>query len=376
MLKRRGKSGVYHTRFTAPDGSRISRSTETTDRKQAQEFERKLKAEIWRVQKLGAIPRHSWQEAVLRFFKECEQKNLRKTSVDRYMAALKWVDAHLVRVGLSPRSYLDEFTTEKLADLRSIRMETTKSVFTTNRTLSFVRALLRAAASKEWRWLATAPEIKMPKEPKTRTTHLTPSQAASLIRELPVHLVRMMRLSVATGLRDQNVTRLRWSWVDLDHRMIVLSGEVMKNREPFGVSLNEEAVSVLRECQGEHSEFVFCYAYRRKDGRRLNPRPVLRPNNTAWKAALKRAGIQGFRWHDLRHTWASWHAMSGTSTQALMELGSWSTLDQVKRYAHLSPGHLVTSANAIGPQLRLVVDNTGANLAQADEAPAKIAASS
>lgn len=362
MLITRGKGGVYHVRFTAPDGRRISRSTGTTDRKQAQEFERRLKTEIWRVQKLGALPRKTWQEACIRFFDE-RKHTLRETSALRYKTALRWLDANLHRAGLSTRSYLDEYTADAIATLRAVRMETTASICTANRTFAFLRALLRAAV--EWCWLESAPKIKLPKEPRNRVRWLTQDEASRLMRELPVHLVRMMRFAVSTGLRDQNVTRLRWQWVDIDRRALVLPPEVMKNRQPFGLPLNDEAMAVLSECRGEHSEFVFCYTRKRKDGARLKPRPVLRPNNTAWKAALKRAGITGFRWHDLRHTWASWHAMAGTRPQDLKELGAWSSLSQVERYAHLSPDHLAQSAGAIGPKLKLVVDNTGANLAQA-----------
>lgn len=372
MLTRRGKNGFYHTRFTAPDGSRVQRSTETADRRQAQEFERRLKTEIWRVQKLGAVPRHLWQEAVLRFFEE-RQQTLRETSVTRYKAALRWLDANLHHAGLSARSSLDEFTTERITKLRAVRMETTTSVCTTNRTMSFLRALLRTA--EKWKWLEKAPVVAMPREPRNRVRSLSPTEATRLLQELPTHLVRMMRLSVATGLREQNVTRLRWDWVDLDRRMIVLPGEAMKNGNPHGIPLNDEAMAVLQECAGEHAQFVFCYAPRRRDGDRSTARPISRPNNTAWKAALKRAGIVGFRWHDLRHTWASWHTMAGTRPQALMELGAWSSLDQVRRYSHLSPDHLMESAAAIGPKLRLVVDNTGANLVQAASEPRKTAVS-
>lgn len=67
----------------------------------------------------------------------------------------------------------------------------------------------------------------------------------------------------------------------------------------------------------------------------------------AWRAALKRAGIKNFRWHDLRHTWASWHVQSGTSLQELQVLGGWSSFDMVLRYAHLSSDHLRSAAERI-----------------------------
>ena len=74
---------------------------------------------------------------------------------------------------------------------------------------------------------------------------------------------------------------------------------------------------------------------------------MARTSTKAWYAALARAGIKGFRWHDLRHTWASWHVQNGTSMQALMELGGWSSLEMVLRYAHLAGEHLKQDADRI-----------------------------
>jgi hypothetical protein len=59
-----------------------------------------------------------------------------------------------------------------------------------------------------------------------------------------------------------------------------------------------------------------------------------------WFHALKRAGIENFRFHDLRHTWASWHVQNGTPIFALQELGGWMTEKMVRRYAHLAADHL------------------------------------
>ena len=65
------------------------------------------------------------------------------------------------------------------------------------------------------------------------------------------------------------------------------------------------------------------------------------------KKALKRAHVEDFRWHDLRHTWASWHVQAGTPLNVLQELGGLSDYSMVLRYAHLAPEHLAEYANKI-----------------------------
>lgn len=69
--------------------------------------------------------------------------------------------------------------------------------------------------------------------------------------------------------------------------------------------------------------------------------------NTAWRAALRRAGIEDFRFHDLRHTWASWLVQAGTPISVLQEMGGWESIEMVRRYAHLAPNHLTEHAKHI-----------------------------
>lgn len=73
----------------------------------------------------------------------------------------------------------------------------------------------------------------------------------------------------------------------------------------------------------------------------------MRAVGAAWERSLRRAGIEAFRLHDLRHTWASWHVMSGTSLQELMELGGRKSYEMVLRYAHLAPEHLSAAVQRI-----------------------------
>lgn len=112
---------------------------------------------------------------------------------------------------------------------------------------------------------------------------------------------------------------------------------------PLSLPLSAEAILVLRRRQGKHSRWVFTY----------RGKGVKRGNTKAFKAALKRAGIANFRWHDLRHTWASWHVQNGTPIPVLQQLGGWKTLAMVMRYAHLGASHLAGYADNL-PRLRVV----------------------
>ena len=92
----------------------------------------------------------------------------------------------------------------------------------------------------------------------------------------------------------------------------------------------QRSPSVLREQLGKHQTHVFSF----------RGRPVTQVNTKAWRAALERTGIANFRWHDLRHTWASWHVQAGTPLHVLQELGGWECVEMVRKYAHLSSEHL------------------------------------
>ena len=128
-----------------------------------------------------------------------------------------------------------------------------------------------------------------------------------LIEELPEHLAAMVVFSVLTGLRQRNVRELRWSQVDLERRAIGVPPHEAKGRRGISVPLTVEAAKIVDAQRGRHAEFVFTF----------RGKPVRSVNNTAWRTALKRAGIAGFRWHDLRHTWATWHAQAGTLLHVL-----------------------------------------------------------
>jgi integrase len=155
-------------------------------------------------------------------------------------------------------------------------------------------------------------------------------------------------------LRESNVTKLKWCDVDLVRCHALIHPEESKTGRAIPVPLNQDAIDILNEQRGRHPVHVFTY----------RGHPVTRCNNHAWRKALIRADIKDFRWHDLRHTWASWHVQNGTSLHELQQLGGWSSFEMVLRYAHLSSDHLRRAAervqNKTSYQSKMVMNYCGA----------------
>jgi integrase len=133
------------------------------------------------------------------------------------------------------------------------------------------------------------------------------------------------------------VTGLQWKDIDMDKGHAWIHPDEAKAKKAIPVPLNENAMSVLRAQLGTHPTHVFTY----------KGNTIQQCNTKAWKNALDRAGIENFRWHDLRHTWASWHVQMEQASRIYSPFG-WSSFEMVLRYAHLSSDHLRSAANRIG----------------------------
>jgi integrase len=206
---------------------------------------------------------------------------------------------------------------------------------TVNRYLAILRNLLRMARD-EWQWIDSIQKIRMLGGEVERERWLTREEADRLIRFCPEHLAVVVRFALATGCRSREILGLEWNRVDLQRKTAWLNQT--KNGTPRGVPLNRDAVTVLREQIGKHSRF--CFTFRGE--------PIKRNiSNHAWFTALSKAGIEDFRFHDLRHTWASWHRQSGTSCDELKDLGGWKTRSMVDRYAKFATEHLAVAASRI-----------------------------
>lgn len=327
-LYKRGTT--WWVRFTPPNGQQIRRSAKTANRQQAQEFLDCLRADCWRTLQLGEKPKRTWQEAVERWLQE---KKGVKTSYINDVRCLRWLHSFLYD------KYLHEISRDDVDQIVQARLAEGVKNATVNRMMETMRGILRKA-EKDWEWIDKATHVPMLPEPKRRIRWLTQEEADRLLAELPAHLAEMMRFTLATGLREANVTQLQWSQVDMARACAWIHPDQSKSRKAIPVPLNANALAVLKrqkELEANPSPFVFLFR-----GKSVN-----KANTKAWRDALIRAGITEFRWHDLRHTWATWHIQQGTPLYVLQELGGWAGPEMVQRYAHLSAEHLKVYADQL-----------------------------
>jgi integrase len=315
-LYRQPKSPYWWVRFSI-GGVKVRRSSQTTERDAAEEFEAKLRADLWRQRKLGERPRYTWKEAVERWHAEAVGRDK-----ERDHERLTWFAEYLDDTPLS------EITPELIAKLRAVRTAESSSS-TANRYLALLRMILRRA-QRQWDWIDRVPTVPMVRTETLEPRFLTRAQFARLKAKLPSHLKDLAEFSIETGLRMANVTGLTWSQVDLRRKQLVIPASRAKAGEPIAIPMSKRAIAIARKWRGKHAERVFVF----------RKRPFHDCNGAYFKKATAAAGVPWLRWHDLRHTWASWHVQRGTPLHVLQELGGWKSLAMVQRYAHLSTEHL------------------------------------
>ena len=307
-------------------GRKTRRSTRTADREQAEEFERVLKDRLYRIEQLGDRGALSWKEAAARWLKASTRPRKR----DREL--LSWLEP---KIGHEAVRDIDP---DALEMLQQMGIADGWSHATIDRMMGTVSAVLRACVT--WRVLDSAPTVPMYRPQSKEPRALTPLEFERLCGQLPMHLSLAARFAVNTLLRMRAMLKLEWGRVDLDKRRAWIPGAHQKAARTFGLPLSVESVRVLRALRmlaGPHAQYVFTWKGERIDD----------CNTLAFEKAVTRAKLGHLRWHDLRHTGASWAVQNGVTLPELMLLGDWKDYRSVLRYAHLAPSQAAAAAEKV-----------------------------
>ena len=221
---------------------------------------------------------------------------------------------------------------------------------TANRYLAALSVCLSFGV-KTLQWLERNPceRITKSRENKGRVRFLSDDECERLLaacrKSDNKDLYLAVVLSLTTGARQAEIMTLRWGQIDFARKVITL--HETKNGERRAIPLVGDAFTLLQAPSKVRSL---------TDDRLFPPKPRARKSecidlHAPWVAALKVAGITDFHWHDLRHTAASYLAMSGVSLVEIAKVLGHRTLAMVARYSHLSDGHIVATGEKLAARL-------------------------
>lgn len=233
---------------------------------------------------------------------------------------------------------LDEVTIKQIELLRSHWIALGRKPTTANRNITRLRGLFSRAV--EWGFIEVHPLSKLKQmkvDRKGRVRYLTTEEEKALREALDKrdkvskdHLKPLVILSLNTGMRRGEVFNLKWSDIDLKNKVLTVEGDSAKSGQTRYIPLNKEALSILKTWKAKDNN-NFSNVFPSKTGGRLDN------VKKAWTNLLGQAKIESFRWHDLRHTFASKLAMKGVPLNTIRELLGHSDLAMTLRYSHLAP---------------------------------------
>jgi integrase len=231
-------------------------------------------------------------------------------------------------------SRISEYKARRLAAVRKIgegesAVERRLTAAAVNRPLALLRHLLRLA-HEEWGELGAVPKIRTEKEPQGRLRWLTQEEAVKLLAACKKSrngaLADLVEFSLFTGVRRGEALGLTWDRVDRARGVIRLELTKSGRRREVPLSSNADAV-LARRWTPEAKGYVF-------GSRNWNS------FRSAWESALAAAGVDDLRFHDLRHTFASWLIQRGRTLREVQEALGHQTITMTMRYSHLAPDHL------------------------------------
>lgn len=221
-----------------------------------------------------------------------------------------------------------------------------RSPATINRYLSALSRMLNIAV-KEWRWLDRSPmeSVNRMREPRGRVRFLSDDERKRLLaackKSSNVFLYPLVVTAISTGARHGELTGLRWPDVNFNRGMLTF--HETKNGERRSVPLTGHALDELKAL----------FKVRKIDNDQVFPDRLGKEHTlrVAFYKALEKAEIEDFRFHDLRHSAASYLAMSGATVSEIADILGHKTLQMVKRYSHLTDQHTVKVLTKMNAQI-------------------------
>lgn len=322
-------SPYWHYDFVIA-GTRFHGSAGTTSRRAAEAVEARLRTEAAR-SAAKRKPDLTLDHAAARYWDE----------VARHQASAKTTEYQLANLcrGLGTTTLLGDIASPALVAYVSKRRADV-SDSSVNREIELLRRILRRA-DRAWRVDVGEPidwKAVFLHEPEGRTRELTQAEEARLFEHLRQDLHPLVRFAIITGVRLQNALSLTWAQVDFDANVIRF---MQKSRKPGGeihlIPLVPELVALLSIERGRHPTRVFTYEVRRGRGERK--RSTRHPFTVtgwrrAWARALKAAGIEDLRFHDLRHTAATRTLRATQNLKVVQRLLGHRDIATTSRYAH------------------------------------------
>ena len=342
------RGSVWWMRFRY-QGRQIRRSTEVTDKKMAERIYFKV---------MGLVAEGKWFDAPPtphKVVKDLLERYLHDYSA-RNKAALthrrdQSLAAHLLRAfGEVP---LTQLRPAQLADYKASRRAQGAAPKTVNDELTLLSHAYKLAML-EWEWVTDNPVLKITKE-KVRNQierWLTPEEEQRLLAASPPWLQEIILFALHTGMRQSEILNLQWPHVDLARRTLTILEQ--KNGSRDTLPLNATAVEILQARAGVRSISI-AYVFFNEAGHRMDARNLLR----AFYPAMRKARIERFRFHDLRHTFATRLIQAGVDLYTVQKLGRWKTISMVMRYAHHQPESLRRGVEVLD-RLRLDVSTNRA----------------
>ncbi len=240
--------------------------------------------------------------------------------------------------------FLTEITVKDIEKYKSRRIEKAKPG-TVNRELACLKTILNKAIL--WNHAKNNPvrQVKLFREDNQIVRFLSPEESKRLIAHCPAHLKPIVITALHTGMRRSEIYRLKWADVDGERKSIAVRES--KNHEPRHIPMSATLIDTL---QSITPQLRNPYVFRNREG---HPYVDLKKS---WHKTLKEAGIINFRFHDLRHSFASNIVMAGVDLNTVRELLGHKSIQMTLRYAHLSTAH---KEKAVGQLDAYLTQNKG-----------------